>query len=492
VIPLPSNRWARRGLGLLAGVAVALAMPPWGWWPLAPVGLAIWALLLDDERPTERALVSVLVAWGWFLPANIWMVKFTPVGWPIGVMVWFGALAGVIGALVPPTAARFVALPGLVVLWEWLRWHAPFGGVPLSMLAYTQGRGPLLPVARIAGSLGVSAAVAFAGAALGAVLARRWKLGGVTALVIVAVAVGGVWAPDGHPVRTIEVAAIQGGGPQETRSAGTDYRQVFLRHFDATERIAGDVDLVVWPENVVSVSDFRHSLEYTEVSQLAKEHHATFVVGVVEDVPGEPQSFLNQAVVFGPDGRELDRYDKVRRVPFGEYVPLRNLLDPIAHAQLPPKDAVVGTGPNVADTPAGRVGMVISWEVFFPRRVRSAVTDDAQIVLNPTNGSSYWLTQVQTQQIASSALRAVESGRWVVQAAPTGFSAVVDPAGNVHDRTAVGESAVVQHRVQLRDGATIAMVVGDGIAVAVGIGSALAATTWDRRERRRARGSSDA
>jgi len=481
VIPLPGNRWARRGLGLLAGVAISFGMPPWGWWPLTLLGMGLWALLLDDERPTDRAIVSMLVAWGHFLPANIWMVRFTPVGWPIGVMVWFGALAALIGALVRPDTTRFLALPGMVVLWEWVRWHAPFGGVPLSMLAYSQARGPLLPVARIAGSLGVSAAVAFGGAALGALAAKRWLLGGAAALAVVAVAVAGVWAPDGRPVRTIEAAAIQGGGPQETRSAGTDYRQVFLRHLDATARVRGDVDLIVWPENVVSVSDFRHSLEYTEVSQLAREHHATLVVGVVEDVAGAPKAFFNQAVVFGPDGQELDRYEKVRRVPFGEYVPLRNLLDPLARAQLPPKDAVPGTGSNVARSPAGRVGMVISWEVFFPRRVRAAIHDDAQIILNPTNGSSYWLTQVQTQQIASSSLRAVESGRWVVQAAPTGFSAVVDPAGGVHGRSGVGEQAVVQHRVELRDGSTIAMVVGDGIALVAAIASIAGARWWSRR-----------
>ncbi len=481
MITLPRNRWARRGLALLAGFAISFSMPPWGWWPLAPLGLALWALLLDDPKPSTRAWTSALVAWGWFLPANLWMVRFTPVGWPIGIMVWFGSLAAVIGGLVRPGPTRFLSLPGLLVLWEWVRWHAPFGGVPLSMLAYSQGRGPLLPVARVAGSLGVSAAVAFAGVGLAALLARRWQLGGVTVAAVALVSIGGVWAPAGNPVGELDVAAVQGGGPQETRSTGTNFREVFLRHHDATGLIEGPVDLIVWPENVVSVSDFRHSLEYSEVRQLAMQHDATMVVGVVEDVRDDPKAFYNTAVAFGPDGNELDRYDKVRRVPFGEYVPLRNLLDPVAKAQLPPKDAIVGSEPNVAVTPAGRLGTVISWEVFFPRRVRSAIHDDAQIILNPTNGSSYWLTQVQTQQIASSALRAVESGRWVVQAAPTGFSAVVDPAGNVHGRTGVGEQAVVQGRAELRDGMTIAMVVGDVLALAAAFGAILGAIWWARR-----------
>jgi apolipoprotein N-acyltransferase len=482
---MPSNTWGRRGLALAAGLLIAAAMPPWGWWPLAPVGVALWALLLDDPSRSSRAITGMLVAWGWFLPSNLWMVKFTPVGWPVGVMVWFGALGAVIGALVPRGTARFLALPGLVVLWEWLRWHAPFGGVPLSMLAVTQARGPLLPVARLAGSLGVSAAVAFAGAALGALAARRALTAAVVGGLVVAVAVGGVWAPAGHPVRDIEVAAVQGGGPQETRSEGTNYYEVFTRHLEATEQVRDPVDLIVWPENVINVATFHESIQYQQIAELARQRHATVVVGVVESVPGRPDAFFNTAVVFGPDGAELDRYDKVRRVPFGEYVPLRNLLDPIAHAQLPPKDAVVGTAPNAADSPAGRVGMVISWEVFFPRRVRSAANDGAEIILNPTNGSSYWLTQVQTQQIASSTLRAVESGRWLVQAAPTGFSAVIDPSGNVFDRTDVGTRDVAQRQVQLRRGSTIAMVVGNTPALVAAAAALVAAWLISLSDRRR-------
>ena len=89
----------------------------------------------------------------------------------------------------------------------------------------------------------------------------------------------------------------------------------------------------------------------------------------------------------------------IRDSPYGEYVPMRFLLDPLAKDILPPRDDVEGTGPAVLDTSLGPLGVVISWETFFPRRVREALHHDAQIVLNPTNGSSYWLTQVQLSLI---------------------------------------------------------------------------------------------
>jgi apolipoprotein N-acyltransferase len=99
--------------------------------------------------------------------------------------------------------------------------------------------------------------------------------------------------------------------------------------------------------------------------------------------------------------------------------------------------------------------VAISWEIFFGDRVREGVQDGGQIVLNPTNGSTYTGTMVQTQQIASSRMRAMENDRWVLQVAPTGFSAVIGPDGTVHQRTSISEQAVLQATVGQRDGTTL-------------------------------------
>src|SRR5690606_1903756 len=117
-----------------------------------------------------------------------------------------------------------------------------------------------------------------------------------------------------------------------------------------------------------------------------------------------------------------------------------------------------------------------------------------EVVLNPTNGASYWLTMVQTQQVASSRLRALETGRWVLQAAPTGFTAVVDPDGQVLERTRISEQAVIVATVERRTGDTWAVVLGDrvpfvgaallvaaGWAVALGWTEPLAARLRSRR-----------
>jgi apolipoprotein N-acyltransferase len=102
------------------------------------------------------------------------------------------------------------------------------------------------------------------------------------------------------------------------------------------------------------------------------------------------------------------------------------------------------------------------------------VKEGGAIVLNPTNGASYTGTIVQTQQVASSRLRAIETGRWVAQAAPTGFSGFMDPDGGVHDRTAVSEQTVIRRAVPLRDGRTWYVSIGDGPWI-VAVGAAFAA-----------------
>lgn len=451
-------------LAVVAGLCICFAMPPWGWWPLAIGGLALWIHVLEGEPRRGRFVLGWIVGITWFGPSTLWMWGLTPPGYPLGVLVGWGPMVGAAALLCPPDRRRLVALPAAVVLFEWFHTHAPFGGVPLSMLAMSQTRAPLLPLARLGGALLVGGAVAVLGSALHLALERRWRPAALSCAAVACVAVAGYLWPVGDPVGEITIAAVQGGGPQGTRYRAGEEPAVFSRHLDATRSIPddADVDLVLWPENAVNVSGgFAEHAWRDQLAAEAERIGAPILAGVVEDVPGDQDAFLNYTVMVEPDGSLGDRYDKERRVPFGEYVPLRSVLEPIAGAALPPRDQVPGDGVAVLDTPAGPVAVAISWEIFFGRRVREGVKAGGEVVLNPTNGSSYWLTQVQTQQIAASQLRAVESGRWVVQASPTGFSAFVSPQGAVEQRTEVSERKIVTRTVQRYASTLPAQALGD-------------------------------
>lgn len=449
---------------VIAGLCLAAAVPPWGWWPLAFLGIAMWDRLLRNAKPRARIVRSAVFAAAWFTPSMLWMVDLTAPGYVIAIVV-FSLYVGVGGLAVPGRSSspwvRWLALPAAFTLAEAARCTFPFGGVPLATTAMGQASAPLGQIARVLCAVGVTFAVAVIGIALSAAWERRHivaatALAGVVALWLVAIV-----APTGHDIRTINAAVVQGGGPQGTRASETDPRDVFDRHVEATSLVTTPVDLVVWPENVVAVDSLLATTrENAELSALAKDLNTTLVAGITEVL--DSSSFANASIVYLPDGSTGGRYDKVRRVPFGEFVPLRGLIESVAGSNtgIPVRDARAGTEPAIVRTPAGDLALAISWEIFFTNRGRDGVLHGGQILLNPTNGSSYWLTQVQTQQVASSQLRAIETGRWVLQAAPTGFSAIVNPSGDVLKRTSISEQAVLQQDVILRSGDTIATVIG--------------------------------
>ena len=451
------------------GVLIAAALPPWGWWPAAFVGVACLDRLVADRPRGARFRRGTVVGLGLYLPSLAWMTDMTVPGYLIAVVA-YAALLGLAVTVVPARApGRWIALPGAIALTELLRWSWPFGGVPLSSLAVGQVASPLAPVLRLGGALLLVEVTVVVAIAVAALVARRPLAAGLAGLVALVAVGGAVAVPRSDPVGDLRVALVQGGGPQGTRAWNTDEREVFERHMAASQEIEGPVDLVVWPEDVVDVDHLETSDEGGELADLAREVGAPLIAGVVEDAG--PDSFRNASVAYGPDGEVVDRYDKVHRVPFGEYVPLRSLLEPFGGESLTSRDAVIGEHPAYVDTPAGRLSVAISWEIFFGDRVREGVQEGAEVVLNPTNGSSFTGTLVQTQQIASSRMRALESDRWLLQVAPTGFSAVIDPDGTVVQRSDVSQRTVLHETIERHEGTTPYTRLGMGPAVVVAVAS---------------------
>jgi apolipoprotein N-acyltransferase len=293
----------------------------------------------------------------------------------------------------------------------------------------------------------------------------------------------GAAAGSGAPGRALRVAAVQGGGPRGLRAVDVDPSTVFDRQLAATAAVRLPVDLVVWPENVVNVDGtLDGSSQDAAMSQLARRLNTTIVSGVVEDVPsrGGAQRFRNAAVAWAPDGSRVARYDKVHRVPFGEYVPARSLISRLADVSAVPRDAIAGRGPGVLSTPAGPLGVVISYEVFFSDRARAAVQGGGQILLVPTNASSYRSGQVPAQELAAARLRALETGRDIVQAAPTGYSVLVNSDGRVTARSGLGGRAVIEGTVHFRTRTTAATTFGEGAMTFAALMALIAAWTFNK------------
>jgi len=509
---------------LLGGLLLAFSLPPWGWWPLAFCGAAVVLRRLDGLPWRLRLLAGWVAGIGCFAPGLWWAGAFNWYG--AAVLVAVEALSMALASwAVPATRWRRPAAVGAFTLAEALRISWPFGGLPIGGLFLGQAAGPLLYAARLGGPLLLTALVWLGGAAL-AELARgawrprvhRWaatarplgslqvegraggsraaRLGGaaLSVFLVVAVGVAGRLAPDGGPaVRTLAVALVQGGGRRGVSQFEVSPSTVLSAQVAASRALPGRgarPSLVVWPEDVVRVG---RRLGGTTVaaylSGLARRLGATLAVGVTETV--STRAFRNEVVVWGPSGRVVGTYEKVHRVPFGEYVPDRAFFSHFANLSAVPLDAVPGHGSGELTTPAGRLGFMVSFEVFFATRGRSATRAGAELLVVPTNTSSYATSQVPSLEVAADRLQAVEEGRDLVQAAPTGYSTVVDADGTVRARSALGRRQVLVSTVALRTGRTLYERLGDlpvlalaGLALCASVLLAALDVRWRPRRRR--------
>lgn len=455
-------------LAVTAGALMLLSMPPGGWWFFFPPAVALLAFAVNGAGWRVRLLVGLAAGAILLAPGLFWLTSFNAAGYVAVLVVEVLLFAGAM-VVVPGRHGGWWTLPAALVLLEAVRGRFPFGGFPMPGLALGQVDGPFAVAAGLGGSLLVVGVAAGAGVVFAApfLAARRvFTPVGVAIAVVVVLAISMLQFTTDS--RRFDVALVQGGGPRGIPAIESDPSLVPKRHFAATSRISGSPDLVLWPEGVVSVDGpVTRTAEGERLAALARRLDTTLVVGVVE---GEGRRFRNAAVAWGPD-RALDRYEKVHRVPFGEYIPFRGLVERFSDdARFVPRDAIPGKGAGVLETPDGPVGVVISYEVFFSDRARAAVDDGRSgLLLVPTNAASYTTEEVPAMEVATARLRARELGRTVLQAAPTGYSAVILPDGKVIRQSELEEADVLRARVPLRTGSTPYTRTGDWPALVLAI-----------------------
>jgi apolipoprotein N-acyltransferase len=446
---------------------LALSLPPWGLWPLGLAGAGILFWRLGGLRLRTRIWSGWLAGLGCYAIGLFWARAFN----------WYGAVVLILlealffslaAALTPPVRGRALAFVAACTLAEALRMTWPFGGLPLGGVFLGQAGGPLVQLARLGGPLLITAGVWAGGAAAATIATWLWARRAQTAApsvvgaVVIAVGltaltVAGAVAPDGgSPAGTVRVALVQGGGQRGVSKEQVPPTTVYDAQLSATYAVAAahpHPELVVWPEDVVALDrPLAGSPEAVTLGRLAKRLRTTLLVGVTE--PASATTFRNEVVAWGPRGNIIGVFEKVHRVPFGEYVPFRSFFAHFADLSGVPTDAVAGDGTGLMRTPAGALGLLVSFEIFYAGRSHESVRAGAELLTVPTNTSSYSTSQVPTQETAAAVVQTIETGRELVQAAPTGFSAVVTQRGVVVERSDLGKRQELFATVALLRGMT--------------------------------------
>jgi apolipoprotein N-acyltransferase len=496
------SRWGGRLAALLLGAPLALAFPRPGWWWLALVGLVpllLLAMTAPDGR--EAALRAWLGGTGFFLAVNAFLfptvgpfmvplamllaVTWLPVGWLAR------SLLGPAAAPDPPAgptprrlAAALLLVPSAFVVGEALRSWEGLGG-PWGLLGASQWNAPaLLSVAALGGIWGLSFLLVAVNVAVAAALRPRVPpatraLAAMAAAVLPLAAVGfWAWRPPPPPAGAVRVALVQPGvvGPVEER-------------FRASERLSRALpadarpDLVVWGESSVGRDPAANPGDVARLAAVARDAGAPVLANVDAERAGEG-GIYKSALLVGPAG-VLGSYDKLRLVPFGEYVPLRPLLGWVTRLT----DAAAvdrHRGASLAVLHAGglAVGPLVCFESAFPDLARNLAARGADLVVVQTADTTFQGSWGLDQHASLSAVRAVESGRPVLQAAISGTSAAFDARGRRLAWAPGDRRGAEIVELPLSGERTPYVRVGDVVPVACGLALAAAAVVAIRRRGR--------
>lgn len=365
-------------------------------------------------------------------------------------------------------AAALLAAPFIWVSQEYIRSNLSFLSLPWGLLAHSQYHHPvLIQIASIAGVPGVGFLIVSVNSAITAViysllirleiiqqidgrefskLAGAGVIGTGAFLFFSALFYGHIILSQPIDGQQVKISVVQGNIAQPTKW-DPKYASAIMQTYAGLTHEASlqKPDLILWPETATPTSIGEDYGIYRQVKQIAQKAGAPLLLGsserqkISEKEPSKAspdRKFLNSAFLVRSKRvkEKIQRYDKIRLLPFGEYMPMKEKIS-WSYFRIPEvKGFVAGTEYKVFELPDFRFGVTICWENMFPDIVRQFVKNGAQFIVNITNEAWFGKTAAPYQFLSMSVFRAVENRVFVVRCANTGISCFIDPCGRILDR----------------------------------------------------------
>ncbi|WP_169078442.1 apolipoprotein N-acyltransferase [Microcella alkalica] len=488
----PAPAVPRLGVALLAaalgGWTMDLGFPDRGWWPLTIVGTALVLWSLRGRSIGGALLVGAVAGFTFYGVLIEWLTVY------LGIVPWlaltlaqvfFVALGAVPIALAwrwmpvafPGVAGRLLLTPVVIAgLWtarEGISNVWPWGGFAWGRLAISHAGGPLAHWAAWVGVSGLSFLLALLAAVLAAVaVERRTPVVARGALVTGLAATMLVWPA--FPTVTsgsARVAAVQGNS-QTGLFAQYERGDILQDHLDASVPLydlgggegaaAGaepPLDVVVWPENASDLDPLREPYAAGALDSVSNRLQAPVVVGTIT---ADGERTYNSVLLWQAGEGAVDQYDKIHPVPFAEYLPEREVFYPLAPDlfDLVPRDYSIGQRDTVLELDDLVAGIAICYDIVDDDLLARMIDEGATVLFAPTNNADFGRTDQALQQLSIARLRAIESGRSVVQASTVGSSAIIAPDGSTVDELPRFEPGVMVQEVALSEVVTPAHALG--------------------------------
>jgi apolipoprotein N-acyltransferase len=443
--------WPGNLLAVAAGAITPLFLAPFDLWPLALLSLALFYLGLRELSPRQALGRGWCFGFGLFGAGINWIY--------VSIHTYGGAsplLAGLLMLAFVAAIAWFFALPA----WLWARWlrrnEAPLAdalafaalwvaqeafrgwfltGFPWLYAGYSQLDGPLAGLAPVGGLWLVSFTLALTAALLCNLHRLRQRKSFVAAGVALLI---GPWAAGmllkGHawtqPLgASLSVAAVQGNIEQSMKwdPQKLDDQLKLYRDKTFTSR---PVDLIVWPETAVPVLMESAQGYLSMMGRFASDRQSALITGVpIRQVVDQQKRFYNGITVVG-DGEGV--YLKQKLVPFGEYVPLQDMLRGlIAFFDLPMSDFARGPADQpMLEAKGYKIAPFICYEVVYPE-FAAGMAARSDLLLTISNDTWFGTSAGPLQHLQMAQMRALEAGRWMIRATNNGVTGLIDPFGKL-------------------------------------------------------------